>query len=85
MAAKHQIGFHGSPAKTDDVTKTQAKFLTLAQLSEVLGLSERWIEFHRIGGRIPVVYDSGWRFPAEKAVEAAIAIAQCSFKSNHEE
>tara|TARA_A100001391_G_scaffold204400_1_gene199952 strand:- start:1034 stop:1291 length:258 start_codon:yes stop_codon:yes gene_type:complete len=79
---RKRIGFHDDPIEQDEVMKTDAKFLTAGQLSKVLGLSESWIEFYRVDGRIPFVYDGGWRFPAEKAVEAAISIAQCCAKPN---
>lgn len=52
------------------------KFLSIHELSEVLGLSDAWIRKHAKAGHLPFVRDRNqMRFPAAEAVAAARLIA----------
>ncbi|KAA1259623.1 hypothetical protein LF1_21570 [Rubripirellula obstinata] len=52
------------------------KFLSIRELSEVLGLTEAWIRKHAKAGKLPFVRDANrMRFPADEAIAAAQLIA----------
>ena len=53
-----------------------AKFLTIHELSDQLGLSDTWIKKQAKAGKLPHVRDGNqMRFPAAEAVKAACELA----------
>ncbi|KAA1259332.1 hypothetical protein LF1_18640 [Rubripirellula obstinata] len=55
------------------------KFLSIHELSEILGLTEAWIRKHAKAGKLPFVRDANrMRFPADEAIAAAELIATSS-------
>lgn len=52
------------------------QFLSISELSEVLGLSDSWIRRHAKAGELPFVRDANrMRFPVDEATAAARKLA----------